>query len=241
MTDDPYGNEDPASQPHLLVQQSLKYADDIAKVYEEEKAKRRELEDANRRLRTEIAERRRAEEAMRESEERFRAIFETAPDCIYIKDLSFRYTDVNPSMERLLQLPRSAIIGKSDRQLFGREASPHLEAIDKRVFAGESIEEEHTRPVHGSPTTFLETKTPLRDKSGAIIGLCGLARDITDRRRVQTPPVVSSSEYPSRVMRDTLATAHLMAAQESLILLLGESGAGKDFILDFASQARKEV
>jgi PAS domain S-box-containing protein len=236
MTDDLYGNEDPANQPHLLVQQSLKYADDIAKVYEEEKAKRRELEDANRRLRTEIAERRRAEEAMRESEERFRAIFETAADCIYIKDLSFRYSDVNPSMERLLQLPRSAIIGKSDRQLYGKEASLHLEAIDKRVFAGESIEEEHTRPVQGNPVTFLETKTPLRDRSGAIIGLCGLARDITDRRRVQTPQVVSSSEYPSRVMRDTLATAHLMAAQESLILLLGESGAGKDFMARYVHE-----
>lgn len=241
MTDDPYDTQDRTDDPHLLVQQSLKYADDIAKVYEQEKAKRRELEDANRQLRTEITERKRAEEAMRESEERFRAIFETAADCIYIKDLSFRYTHVNPSMERLLQVPRSGILGMTDRQLYGTEAALHLEAIDRRVFAGESIEEEHTRPVHGSPVTFLETKTPLRDKSGTIIGLCGLARDITDRRRVQAPPVISSFEYPSRVMRDTLATAHLMAAQESLILLLGESGTGKDFMARYIHERSRRA
>ncbi|HOT49030.1 MAG TPA: PAS domain S-box protein, partial [Syntrophales bacterium] len=46
-----------------------------------------------------ITERKLAEEALRKSEENFRAIFETAPDCIFIKDRALKYVLVNPSVE----------------------------------------------------------------------------------------------------------------------------------------------
>jgi len=39
--------------------------------------------------------------ALRETEERFRAIFETAQDCIFVKNLNLEYTHVNPAMEKL--------------------------------------------------------------------------------------------------------------------------------------------
>ena len=44
-----------------------------------------------------ITKRKQAEEALRQSEERFRAVFEAAHDCIFIKDRQLKYTMVNPA------------------------------------------------------------------------------------------------------------------------------------------------
>lgn len=227
------GNDVPSdptdAEKSLLLKQSLRYAQDLVRVYEEEKEKRKELELANDRLRLEVEDRKRAEE-------RFRAIFETAQDCIYIKDRSLRYTHVNPAMERLFGIPASEIIGKKDRDLYGKSPSRHLEEIDLRVLRGESIEEENTRPVGGMPTTFLEAKTPLHNTNGEIVGICGIARNITDWRMRQAPSPVTS-EYPSKAMREALSQARLVAVQSTTVLLLGESGCGKDYMARFIHES----
>jgi PAS domain S-box-containing protein len=217
----------------LLVKQSLRYADDLAQIYSEEKAKRQELEQVNEKLRLEIDQRRRAEDGLRESEERFRAIFDTAPDLIYIKDKSLAYTHVNPAMESLFHMSGPELLGKDDRALYGIEAGRHIERIDRRVLGGECIEEETTRSVKGVPITFLEARVPLRNAAGEIIGLCGIARNITDRRRVTSDFVETLPEYPSKTMQTTLTRARLIAAQDSTVLLLGESGSGKDYLASF--------
>jgi PAS domain S-box-containing protein len=126
-----------------------------------------------------MTEQKRAERRLRRSEERFRAIFESAQDSIFIKDLSFRYTHVNPAAERLFGLPASAFIGKTDEELFGAEASAYLKDVDERVLSGEFIEEENTRKLGGIPVTFHEIRVPLRNSEGSITGLCAISRNIT--------------------------------------------------------------
>ncbi len=122
------------------------------------------------------------EAALCASEERFRAVFDSAVDSIFIKDRNLRYTQINSSMEQLFNLPASDLLGKSDRDLFGLEAALHIEAVDNRILAGETIEEEHTKPVNGVDTTFHTIKVPMYSKSGAIVGICGIARDVTERK-----------------------------------------------------------
>ena len=75
-------------------------------------------------LAIDITDRRNAEQALRDSEARFRAIFDAAQDSIFIKDQSFRYVQVNPAMERLFGRSAAEIIGKTDAELFGQKPVP---------------------------------------------------------------------------------------------------------------------
>jgi PAS domain S-box-containing protein len=189
-----------------------------------------ELAEINAQLKREIAERARAQEALILSEERMRAIFEAATECISIKNRSLKYTLVNPYMANLLELPAADIVGTTDKELFGPEAGRHMEQLDRRVLLGETIEEEHTRPVKGFPTTFLDVHSPIRNSSGQIIGVCGISRNITDRTRICSPAPVPAEEYLSPAMRLTLARANVAANADVIVLIEGESGAGKDYL-----------
>lgn len=124
----------------------------------------------------------RAEAALQESEERFRAIFETAQDSIFIKNLNLEYMLINPAMERLFGTNAEELVGRTDGELFGEEAAKHIEEVDRRVLGGEVVMEEDTKPVDDVPRTFHVVKVPMRDDAGNIVGLCGIARDITERR-----------------------------------------------------------
>jgi PAS domain S-box-containing protein len=187
------------------------------------------------------AEKERADIALRESEQRFRAIFEGAQDCIVLKDRSLKYTLVNPAAERLYGQPASKIIGLTYEQLFGPEGAAYVREVDTRVLGGESLEEEHTRRLRGTPITFLETRLPLRDSEGEITGILVVARDITERKRTEIVVPEMTAEYPSKAMRLTLAMARIAAQKESTILLLGESGSGKDYLARFLHRHSKRA
>ncbi|MBI5248789.1 MAG: PAS domain S-box protein [Desulfomonile tiedjei] len=192
-----------------------------------------ELAETNEKLEREIGERARTQEALKESEERFRAIFETAKDCVFIKDRDLRYTLINPSMESLLELPAAVIMKSTDEDLFGPESADHLHQLDLRVLTGEIIEAEHTRPVRGIPMTFLDIRAPMRNERGVIAGICGISRNITERTKTGPAKVVTVEEGPSATMRSTLAEARMAAKTDIIILLTGESGAGKDHLARF--------
>ena len=173
-----------------------------------------ELQQRVKKLENQIVEGKLAGEAQRESEERFRAIFETAKDSIFIKDRHLRYTLVNPTMERLFGVPASQLLGKSDEELFGDEAGAHISEIDSCVLRGEIIEEEDTKPVAGVLTTFHVIKVPIRDNSGEIIGLCGIARDITKQNQVKEALKKAHEELEKRVEE---RTAELSKINDQLI------------------------
>jgi PAS domain S-box-containing protein len=198
-----------------------------------------ELEASNQALLREIHERTRVQESLAITESRLSAIFDTARDCIFIKDETLRYILVNPYMANLLGLPANGVVGRTDEDLFGPDAGAHLRKVDSRVLEGETIEEEHTRVVTGNPTTFIDVKAPMRDGQGDITGICGISRNITDRSATQSVIPTSADDYPSAAMRATIAAARLAAETDSLILLTGESGTGKDHLARFIHKNSK--
>lgn len=150
-----------------------------------------------------ITERKRAEQSWRESEERFRTIVNTALDSIFIKDGSCKYQFVNTAMERLFGVSASGLLGKTDEELFGKDAGKHINEVDRRVFQGEVVEEEYTKPVQGVLTTFHVIKVPMKDTDGNIVGLCGIARDITERKQAEQALRKAHEELERRVEERT--------------------------------------
>jgi two-component system, cell cycle sensor histidine kinase and response regulator CckA len=136
-----------------------------------------------------------AAKALKESEERFRAIFAAAQDAIFIKDRSLRYIQVNPAMETLFDRPAADLTGKSDKDLFRPADAAQIQAEDRRVLSGEVVIAVNTRLVRGESKTFHVVKVPLHDDAGKIIGVCGIARDITDLKQAEAALRESEEKY----------------------------------------------
>ncbi len=81
----------------------------------------------------------------------------------------------------------------------------------------------------------------MRNSQGSIIGLCGIARNMTERKMISLQTPDSSGEYPSEAMRSTLGKIRIAADKETTILLLGESGSGKDYLARYIHEHSKRV
>jgi two-component system, NtrC family, response regulator AtoC len=194
----------------------------------------KEAQDAIKRHKAELeaeVERRTAE--LRESEERFRHIFEASQDCMFIKDRDRRYTHVNPAMLAILEMDSLQIVGKRDEELFQAEWSSRMKSVDERVLQGQPIESEQNLLCIDRPLTFNFVRFPMRESSGKIMGLCGIGRDVTERRPMQSSVSIQSNPPGSSIMKTTLEQVRRAAKTDSLVLFTGESGSGKDYLAEY--------
>lgn len=184
----------------------------------------------NAELAREIEARRRTEESLRASEGRFRAIFEAAEDSVFIKDAALRYTHVNPACANLLDRQLPEILGQTDEALsLDTDYAAHARSLEVRVLEGETFETEHTVTWKGWPVSLNVIRFPLRDASGKIFGICGIARDVTDRKIAQDQRFSGSVQgYESPAIKETVRQVSLAADSDGTVLFLGESGTGKD-------------
>ncbi len=129
-----------------------------------------------------ITARKHAEEAVRKSEVRLSAIINNAKDGIFMKDLSGKYILVNPALCNLFGLQPQSFIGKTDVDLFGAESRNDSQLFESKVLEGEVVSYENSGVLNGKRLYFDVVKVPLRDDKRKIIGLCGISRDITERK-----------------------------------------------------------
>ena len=112
------------------------------------------------------------------------AIIEGTTDAVYVKDLQGRYLMMNTAGSQFLQLPVEEIVGKHDSELFPAEAAARIVADNRRVIdSGAARTYENDLTVHDNTRTYLSTNAPRRDHNGNIIGIIGISRDISDRKR----------------------------------------------------------
>jgi len=180
-----------------------------------------------------ITSRKLAEEALRQSENRFRAVFEGAEDYIFIKDRDLRYVQVNPALAKLVNREPSDFVGRQAKDVLGAKVDKQTKGIELRALAGQSIDGKQAVAINGILVVFSYSITPLRDADGNVAGIFGIARDITDRQQEEISLSTPSEDYPSKAMRVALDVARRIALQDSVVLLLGESGSGKDYLAKY--------
>lgn len=95
------------------------------------------------------------------------------------------YTLANAGVERILGMKASDIIGSKSDAFLGPADQEHVNKIDAKVFSGDTVESEEILAIKGVTKTLQAFKVPIRNGSGEIIGLCGVARDITQTRQLE--------------------------------------------------------
>ena len=114
------------------------------------------------------------------------ALADLVPDYLWVKDLESRFVIVNAAVAR--DSGRSSggeLIGLSDFDIHDSAMAEGFRAIEKTIMeTGEPMidREEWTTDSHGGRKCMLSTKMPLRNYRGEVIGLVGVARDITARK-----------------------------------------------------------
>jgi PAS domain S-box-containing protein len=113
-------------------------------------------------------------------------IAEGSTDSIFAKDRAGRYLLFNREASRVTGKTAAEVLGHDDTVLFPPEQAEQIMANDARVMAENQTciyEEEVSTP--SGTVLFLATKGPLHQPDGQVIGMFGVSRDITERRRAE--------------------------------------------------------
>lgn len=115
------------------------------------------------------------------------ALVDSIPDLTWVKDKESRFLMVNRQFSRVFNSTVEEIIGKTDADLSGIETARQYLADDMLVInQGEPLHLEERITGPGGVESWAETvKVPVLDKNGEVVGTAGIARDISERKRVE--------------------------------------------------------
>lgn len=113
------------------------------------------------------------------------SLVENSPSAIFIKDIDGRYQLVNSHFERLVQKTRAAIIGRKAEAIFNKSLLPAVLETDRRVIETRGVANvEIATELDGAQRIYLNTKFPLFNEAGEILGLGGIWTDITEQKQL---------------------------------------------------------
>jgi PAS domain S-box-containing protein len=118
-----------------------------------------------------------------------RALIDNIPDFMYVKDAQSRFVVANRqvALAARMETPEQ-LLGKTDFDFFPRHLAEAFYADEQEVLAsGQPLfnREEAGVDSAGNETQILTTKVPLRDSRGKVIGIAGVGRDISERKRIE--------------------------------------------------------
>jgi PAS domain S-box-containing protein len=167
-----------------------------------------------------ITDRKKAAEALAQERNLLRTVIDALPDLIYAKHSDSRLLLVNDAFLRDRGMTSDAeLIGKTDFELHPLELAQQYYGDDQTVMqSGCPVlnKEEQYIPLYGEAGWLLTTKVPLRDLHGNIIGLVGIGRDVTERKRIEAALQQAHSKLEERVSQRTveLSRANEMLKQQ---------------------------
>jgi diguanylate cyclase (GGDEF)-like protein/PAS domain S-box-containing protein len=177
-----------------------------------------------------VTERRMAEQAVRDSAEKFRALFESSGDYIYIHDLEGNFLDMNPAALGISGYGRDEILSLNISSLLDAEqTTTALHRLRQFEATGIRTGNPHFR-IRAKNGTFVDVETTITiiPYEGSTRAVLGIARDITERERAEKElsenaerfRIMSRHDYltglPNRIFMDE-HLAQLMYADDPLL------------------------
>ncbi len=196
-----------------------------------------------------ITERKKVQDALRQSEERFRVALKDSPITVFTQDRDLRYAWIyNPRLYW-----QHDVLGKTDDELIGSKKAAALNDLKRRVLdSGVGARDEIAIPQNGTSSVFDITIEPLFDAQKNVIGITAACMDIArlremaDRLQESRDRLANTKSYleseiqtelgfeeiigQSAALREVLKKARVVAPTDSTVLLLGETGTGKELV-----------
>ena len=178
-----------------------------------------------------VTARRRIEEELAYERDLLRALLDNIPDRIYFKDVHSRFLRCSRSMAKRLGVAEAgAVIGKTDFDFHPREQAQEYFNDEQRILlTGEPLinKLERQTATDGSEIWASVTKVPIISQSGAVAGVVGLSRDITQLK--QTEKALRQAEEKYRTIYEnsvegifqTTRDGHFITANPALARLYG--------------------
>jgi len=141
----------------------------------------------------------------------FTAMMENTDDYIYFKDRHHVFTGASQTLVEITEPSEhwSDLIGLTDYDVFSEEFADKYYSLEKQVFSGEIKVAHEIQPTldnDGNQGWVDNRKYPIRDAQGSIIGLFGIARDITSIKEAESKLLESSSHISEigKILDDSL-------------------------------------
>lgn len=191
-----------------------------------------------------ITDKKKTASALEKSEAKLNTLIETLPDLVWLKDKKGVYLSCNAKVERLIGVKKGDILGKNDYDFFDKELADSFRANDQAAAdAGKPrINEEEIVYADDGHKEVVETiKTPMFDSDGDLIGVLGIARDITERKKMERALKDNSDRFIRWQESNFIGIVHVRAngeiveANNTLLDMLGYSRQDLiDGVLDWA-------
>lgn len=175
-------------QHEIAERQQVQEALSAAQVELEARVQQRtaELARTNQELTAEIAERRRAEETLRASEQRYRELFDGAKDLIYVHDLNGNFVSINKAAQQITGYTAEEALKMNIAQLVAPEDLESVHAMVASNLGGDpNATYDLTIISKDGRRLLLEMSTHLVYRNGNPVAVQGIARDITERKRLE--------------------------------------------------------
>ncbi|BDV39811.1 hybrid sensor histidine kinase/response regulator [Methylocystis bryophila] len=170
-----------------------------------------------------ITERKRSQQALQQKTMLLQGIIESMPDPIFAKDVECRMLMANSATLETIGKSAAEVLGRSEAEWrHDPQEVARIQANDRRIMNGgqaETFEEAFTTP--GKPARiFRATKSPLRDAAGAVVGVVGVARDVTALKEAEAA-LRASEERLRALLTASSETIYSMSPDWKKIRLQG--------------------
>lgn len=172
-----------------------------------------------------VTDRKRAENGLLERDAQLRTLIETLPDLVWLKDPDGVYITCNPKFERFFGAEESEIRGKTDYDFVDKKLADFFRENDKIALENNrpTINEEEVIFADDGHRELLETiKTPMYDSVGKLVGVLGIARDITERKQMEED--IARNEALFRGLFDH------MTSGAAIYEVINDGSTGSDYI-----------